>query len=487
MRSMKRRDFLRIATTALAGGILAACQPKVIKETVEVEKIVKETVPVEKIVEKVVKETVIVEGTPKVVTKVVTQPALREVTVTWATDHLAGARGRMTKFIQDTWKDINPKIKVKLEPISGDDYWAMMDTKMAAGTVSDIVLFEGTLTGKYAELGGFLAVNEFMDLDNFDLDEYYHVPGVIEYMGQYFGLPYQLTPFGWFYNKTLLEKEGQPLPEKDWTWDDVLTVCKAVTKDTNGDGKTDQWGLNGDLGSNPAHWWAMIANGGRPYNEDHTKTTLNDPKVIEAFQWQIDMVYKHKVHPTSAQSRAMEQALGGGLFQMGKVAFQLANTGSIGNWIKEIADKFEWDLMPLPIWAPTGRKAANWNDQPHVLTRSAAGHAYEAWQFLKFLSGPEVSHQAAIERGWTPVHKSTAESDTYLSPPPASMRLIIDDWIPNSFDSMFFDRWLEWHQTVYSEIDVALAGQRSVKEALERATVKGDEVLAKGPYIGGKK
>lgn len=56
---ISRREFL-VVSAAAASGLIAACQPQVVKETVEVEKVVKETVEVEK----VVKETVLVEVAP---------------------------------------------------------------------------------------------------------------------------------------------------------------------------------------------------------------------------------------------------------------------------------------------------------------------------------------------------------------------------------------------------------------------------------------
>ncbi|NLG49563.1 MAG: peptide ABC transporter substrate-binding protein [Chloroflexi bacterium] len=64
-RGLSRRKFLRLVGLAGAGTILGACAPRVIKETVEVEKVVTQ------VVQEVVKETVVVEGEPKEVTKVV--------------------------------------------------------------------------------------------------------------------------------------------------------------------------------------------------------------------------------------------------------------------------------------------------------------------------------------------------------------------------------------------------------------------------------
>ena len=56
--SVSRRDFLRGMAVAAGGGILAACAPQVVKETVEVE--------VEKTVEVAVEQTVVVEQTVQV-------------------------------------------------------------------------------------------------------------------------------------------------------------------------------------------------------------------------------------------------------------------------------------------------------------------------------------------------------------------------------------------------------------------------------------
>lgn len=46
-----------------------------------------------------------------------------------------------------------------------------------------------------------------------------------------------------YVNKTLLEKEHIKIPSKNWTWDEFYDICEKVTKDTNKDGKLDQFGV----------------------------------------------------------------------------------------------------------------------------------------------------------------------------------------------------------------------------------------------------
>ena len=46
-------------------------------------------------------------------------------------------------------------------------------------------------------------------------------------------------------NKTLLESEGIAVPSGDWTWENFYNICAKVTRDTDGDGETDQFGCYG--------------------------------------------------------------------------------------------------------------------------------------------------------------------------------------------------------------------------------------------------
>jgi ABC-type glycerol-3-phosphate transport system substrate-binding protein len=53
-------------------------------------------------------------------------------------------------------------------------------------------------------------------------------------------MPYQPDTRIFFYRKDILQKEGLKVPR---TWDELLNVAAKLTKDTNGDGKIDQYGF----------------------------------------------------------------------------------------------------------------------------------------------------------------------------------------------------------------------------------------------------
>ena len=134
-KKMNRRDFLRGVVVAAGGTALAACAPKVVKETVEVER--------------VVQETVIVEGTPEVVEKVVTAtpPPM-------STEPLRVGSWFGTMF-DSTIAMYEEKFGRKV--VHGHTPWAEYQTKifteMAAGVPPDVVLLEGTFGAQNYKTG----------------------------------------------------------------------------------------------------------------------------------------------------------------------------------------------------------------------------------------------------------------------------------------------------------------------------------------------
>jgi len=121
-REVSRRGFLRLAATATAGTLLAACQPKVVEVTREVERVVQETVVVEgtpQVVEKVVKETVIVKEEAKAAAE--SEKVVRVLLSSWAVGEIpfdTAAR---------EFNEANPGVKVQIQ--TSFEGW---DTKVIA-------------------------------------------------------------------------------------------------------------------------------------------------------------------------------------------------------------------------------------------------------------------------------------------------------------------------------------------------------------------
>ncbi len=108
------------------------------------------------------------------------------------------------------------------------------------------------------------------------------------------------------YNKDIIDREGQPdildLVEKDqWNWQTFLDIAISCTRDVNGDGITDQWGLTSPSGfANNLTYNTLVSNGITCVNFDletgKPVFTLTWPSAQRALQFASDLNFVYKVH-----------------------------------------------------------------------------------------------------------------------------------------------------------------------------------------------
>lgn len=411
---------------------------------------------------------------PEQVTSVADAPASGQTEVRFATDWTEGIRGKTLEAAIPMFEEANPTLKIKLEPIGGD-YFDKLQIQFAGGTVADIILFEGVLAPDYIAEG--LIADIEPTLQDLGIDQARWRPGVPSAFlteGKVYAIPFQFTPYVWYYNKTLFEKNGVDVPDGTWDWTKTREVAKQLTKPGESYG---QWVLN-DMFSQ----WASLAlaNGEEHWTTpDAKKTLVGEPSWVDAIRYTIEAVQVDKVAPAPDEQQGL---LTGGitnLFATGKIGMVSLNAGSIGGFKEIIGDRFEWDVMPAPKAPRTGKAGGMWNDQPHVVTNGAQERdvVKQATQFVVFLSGDEVQGLIARDRGSTPTVAALQESEAYLSPPPAGMQIVVDE-LKTQEGPLFFPRFLEWYNTVNKEYERGFLGERSVEDTIAAMVAEGDKILA---------
>lgn len=142
------------------------------------------------------------------------------------------------------------------------------------------------------------------ELEAFDFTEDKWEKSILEFAtykgtvyGMYNGRIYPRA--GLFWNKTIFEREGLPNLyqiqwTKDWTWNKMLEIAKKATKDLDGDGQIDQWGLGGHL----AEYQFVHSNNGDTvrFEDGRPIFALGEPNAIEALQFYQDLIHLHKVY-----------------------------------------------------------------------------------------------------------------------------------------------------------------------------------------------
>lgn len=139
---------------------------------------------------------------------------------------------------------------VQVEYVSGilkEDYSEWLSEQLLSGNAPDIFFVLPEDFNDFAEVGALKELTSLISHDEeFHPEKFYS--SAYEY-GKYketqYSLPYECAPKLMFVNKTIMDEEGLTIPGETWTWEEFYDICEKVTKDTDGDGIPDQFGVVG--------------------------------------------------------------------------------------------------------------------------------------------------------------------------------------------------------------------------------------------------
>ncbi|WP_109209025.1 MULTISPECIES: sugar ABC transporter substrate-binding protein [Microbacterium] len=268
-------------------------------------------------------------------------------------DEKAAYEAAIERFTEDTG------VKVDMIVTDADQYATKLQAAVSGGKVPDVFYIEQANLQSYVHSGVLMDITDLVEESDIDLDniwqfgvDSYRFDGTLQGTpeGKLYGLPKDVGPFAFGYNKTMLEEAGIPLPDPatGYTWDEFVDVTKQLTVDKNGDGTVDQWGtgLNVQWNLQSLVW----SNGGDWTNEDRTEVTVDTPEFAEALQWFADLTNVEKVTPSASDAATLDTYQ---RWMAGEIGFF-----PVGPWDVSVYNDldFEYDLIPWPVGS-TGEQA----------------------------------------------------------------------------------------------------------------------------------
>ncbi len=293
----------------------------------------------------------------------------------------------------------HPNIRIERAYVSdGGTYFEKILLMFAAKLQPDVVLLTAGDQVPLATRGAIQDLKPFLN-NSSGIQQSDYFPNSIEMLSfehHVYALPRSLVPTGLiYYNRQLFREAGVAYPSPDWTWSlkarpklkehDFVWVMERLTK-RNGN-KVTQYGMGVSW---PQLWFfTLLKSSGLSAwdsNEHPTKMTANDPKVVDLMQFVSDTVYKDRFLPnqndlSGLNTNSHDQ------FVQGKLAMFQSGSWEVGNFAKQIKG-FDWDVVPFP---------AHEGDAPQALGNASGlamitgtKHPREAWEFMKFMSGPRA-------------------------------------------------------------------------------------------------
>jgi multiple sugar transport system substrate-binding protein len=366
--------------------------------------------------------------------------------------------------IFDEFRRTHPDIDFRVLHITGN-YEDKIKVMFAGNVAPDVIFMYPTALPAWVDLGGLEPLDDYLARSGKTRREDYF-PVMLDTFsckGKLYGLPKDASAPVMYYNVEMFEKCGVPKPRPDWTWSDMLQAAQALTRDTDGDGRVDQWGLY-------AYPWYMFVwqNGGRILDESGRHCALREPKALEALQFWADLRVRHSVTPTPEADSDMGDCR---MFALRKVAmiFEMYPAVSI---LRKQCD-FKWDIAPMP-GGPAGRAVEVQASAMAVTSDSLNKEA--AFEFVRWITSPAgMRFLVSVE---SPSCVELARSDAFLLSPglPESKKTAIEA-MDYARPPLQHPRYFEIMDALGAELGKVWLGMSPLPDAVERAAAKADEVL----------
>jgi ABC-type glycerol-3-phosphate transport system substrate-binding protein len=374
----------------------------------------------------------------------------------------------------------HPNIKVTLEPVSYGEKETKYTVESAAGRAPDVFHVHAFSLPMFFGKGFAKDLTPFIEKEGPGfLDAWYPLPlKLVKHNGKVHAMPGDYMTMVLFYNTQMFKDAGLDPNKPPKNWDEFLKYAKKLTRDTNGDGKVDQWGF-GTLGAKSPgftlRFGPFIWSFGADYlTPDMKRSTLDSPEAKEAFKFFVELYTKHKVVPPGLTAMGAQDVRT--QLAQKKVAMILGS-----GWTPPIVNKINPDLKAFEVLkcapAPMKRKQAtaiwlsSWVMSPNTK------HPKEAWELIKFITSKEIELKWFVDNRVTSSRKDVSGvAPEILNDKFAS---VMASQLPYGKVEPQIKQWPEIIDTFTTSLQEAVVGMKTPEKALAEAHKRINAILAR--------
>lgn len=387
---------------------------------------------------------------------------------------LVYARGKdstdATAKLVEAFTKANPNIEIEIREMpadtgqSHDQYVTMFSAQSSEIDVFDLDVI---WPAEFAQAGYLLPLDRLIEQDGIDTGKY--IKGAMDagnFGGQQWTMPKFIDAGLLFYRKDLVTE-----PPK--TWDDLIAQAKA----TKGQGGTKFGYL-----MQAKQYEGLVCNfvefsasyGGKILDEQG-KVAVNNPATIKGLKKMIEVV-KSDFVPTNITTFMEPES---------HTAFLEGQSAFIRNWPyqfalaqdqaqSKIVDKVA--IAPLPA-GDAGSAAAlgGWMGGINKFTK----HPKEAWEFLKFMTGPEGQKISAIEGGNAPTYLPAYDDADVQKASPLFANKDFVDGVSAAVSRPTTPIYPKISEVIQIEVSKALAGQQTAEQAVQNMETQMNDLMKK--------
>lgn len=387
------------------------------------------------------------------------------VTITFWGSYGNGGNSTQQDVLESTlipaFEKANPGIQVEYLDVPYDDLLQKLTTSAAGDELPDLVRADLGWVPRFADLGVLVPLSQQMDDFQELADRTY--PGVLAtnlWEGDYYGLPLDTNTRVLISNPAALETAGLTAPPS--TFDEFTAMADAL------DGTGITLFADGGLGAWNLMPW-IWSGGGDITDADLTTSTgyLDSAANVKTLQMLVDLYQAGQASSGLVGNEgavSTSEGLPGGSY-----ATILDGPWMTGIWADQFAD-FAPVYSPVP--AGDGGSVSVVGGEDIVLTASSK-HQEEAMEFIRFTQSDEFQ-LALVPTGQLTVIQDLGEQQITLDP----KLEVFTEQLGSARNRLAIPNASEVDTILNTELVPAFEGTISVKEALQNAAAKIDELLA---------
>ncbi|MQQ09779.1 extracellular solute-binding protein [Epibacterium sp. SM1979] len=292
--------------------------------------------------------------------------------------------------------------------------------------------------------------------------------------GKTYGIPFQRSTPVLYWNKEAFKAAGLDPEHAPATWEEMVEMGKQLTiKDDNGN--VTQWGVR--IPSSGFPYWLFqgltTENGAILATDGGTKTNFDDPKVVEALEYLVDLSKEHEVMaPGIIEWGATPKA-----FFEGQTAMMWTSTGNLTNVRNNAPFDFGVAMLPANVrrGAPTG--GGNF----YLFKGSDEAETKAAFDFIKWITQPNQAAKWSIATGYVAPSPATWDTEVmkqYAADfPPA---LVARDQLEHAVAELSTYENQRVTRVFNDALAAAITGEKTAADALKEAQAQAEAILK--PY-----
>ncbi|MDR6553183.1 sugar ABC transporter substrate-binding protein [Paenibacillus qinlingensis] len=385
---------------------------------------------------------------------------------------LPGSYDVTKKEIIEGFQKKFPYIKLEIQDAPWAEFATKITAQIAGNNAPDIWFQENAIVLGYGKRGVAEDLAPYVKRDLKENDYVSMLNAGKGTDGKMWGIPHGINPVALAYNKKIFKEAGIPEPTENWTYQDMLDTAKKLTKDTNGDGKTDIYGMSVENNMTQGFFlWSKIYGGGW-LDETKTKSMLLDPKTVQGITaWQGAM--KSGIAPTFDV-----------LEKNGKIA-QMFGENKIGMMIMQYSGQLtykkdypnlDYDTVMVPKGMDGKRVVPLVANSWVIFSKAKKEQKDAAWEFLKYFLGDDAQGYLAASGASLPL-KISANSKLDMNTAPKNKKAFTEGVAQAGMTTDETPFWNEMKTTVQPVFIEMFKGTKTVEVGLKEANDKLNTVI----------